>query len=133
MESPERLLIKGRVKTGFGRGKGFLAEKRYREQFIHRLGIDPVKGSLNIYTEEVDKLDRLKELEGITIEGFVEDDVDFGDVKAFPAEVNGLKSAVVIPRRTTHENILEVISEHHLRSVLNLKDEDDLMVVVYTR
>ncbi len=131
MESPKRVIIEGRVKAGFGRGKQFMAEKGYREQFIRKLGIDPIRGTLNIFTRERDKLKILKGLEGIKIEGFVSGETDFGEVKAFPAEVEGLKSAVVIPKRTTHESGLEIISEHHLREELEFKDGNRLSVTIF--
>ncbi len=130
MES-DTLIIQGRVITGLGKGRMFLSKRGYRQQLMDKLGIDPVEGTLNLYTTETKKLQILNGSEGIHIEGFVEDGTDYGSVKVFPAEIQELKATVIFPARTTHKNIIEVVSEHHLREELDIKDEDMLSVKVF--
>ncbi len=127
----ESLMITGRIRTGMGRGKFFLSKGGYRAQFIRKLGIDPAKGSLNIHVDVPSKLSLLEGSEGITIEGFREGDDEFGEVVAFEAEIEGLKAAAIIPRKTSHVDVLEVVSEYDLRRELHLEDGDRISVTVY--
>ncbi len=132
MES-NSVIIQGRVITGLGKGRIFLSKKGYRRQLMDKFGIDPIEGTLNLYTTETDKLKILNESEGLQIEGFVEEGIQYGSVKAFSAEIHGLKVAVVFPTRTTHKNMIEVVSEHHLRNELDIEDEDMLSVEIFLR
>ncbi len=123
--------IRGRVVTGLGKGRIFLNKEKYREQFVDNIGIDPVIGTLNLSLVEKEKLDILKASKGIPIEGFVESGVKYGSVKAFRAELDGLEAAAILPARSDHKNILEIISEHHLRKELDLKDDDQVTVKIF--
>ena len=125
------LSIEGRVVCGLGRGRQFLAKKRYRQQFIDKLGIEAVGGTLNLSVEDVEKLDILHRSKGILIEGFVEDDIDYGDVKAFPAEIRNIPVAVLLPQRSCHEKVIELISNKLLRDELDLENGDTLNITVY--
>ncbi|MGM0509524.1 MAG: DUF120 domain-containing protein [Thermoplasmatota archaeon] len=128
----ENITLDGRVTSGKNRGKFFLSKEKYKEQFIELLNIDPKMGTLNIELigDDVEKFRSLKGDEGIKIEGFVEEGKKFGDVIAYPAKIDDIDCALVIPEKTDHENIIEIISDHKLRDELGVEDGDKLTVKI---
>ena len=46
-------------------------------------------------------------------------------------EIDGVEGGVVMPVRTHHHDMLEVVSRKHLRRTLKLKDGDKVRVKVY--
>ena len=45
-------------------------------------------------------------------------------VVCHPAKVQNIECAVVIPKRSHYEDIIEIICKYHLRRTLGLKDAD---------
>lgn len=124
------ITFEGTVTAGMDEGGYYMSKSGYREQFIDKLGIDPVRGTLNIKLEDesISKFEELKDEEGIEIKGFEEGGERFGKIKAFPAEVADIECAVVIPALSRYEKIMEIISEYQLREELDLEDGDYLKV-----
>ncbi|MEM2727288.1 MAG: winged helix-turn-helix domain-containing protein/riboflavin kinase [Archaeoglobaceae archaeon] len=115
------------VFSGLGEGSYYVSLEGYRKQFIEKLGIDPFPGTLNLRVAKEDMVikKRLDTEEGIRIDGFKAENRTFGSAKAFKCKVNGLPAFIVIPQRTHYPgDVLEIISDKKLRSVLNLKDGD---------
>ncbi len=127
-----RIRIPGRVSSGLGEGRYYISRKNYIRQFQYKLNMIPYLGTLNVKVEQADwdQLRRLRSSEGIHIDGFSTDDRTFGDVKAFPARINGVEGAVIMPERTVYTDVIEFISEKFLRGTLNLKDGDEVTVEV---
>ena len=131
-ESESRLVIRGRVTTGIGEGQYYITQAGYSCQFKETLGFVPYKGTLNLKLvgRELAKLEMLKSSGGIKVEGFESDGRTFGEVRCFPAEIGDgdgskkVSGAVIVPMRSHHSNIVEIISKEFLRDALKLADGD---------
>ena len=64
------------------------------------------------------------------IEEFQSEGRTFGAVKVFRADLSGLEAAAIFPLRSHHVNVLEIVSPHHLREALALKDGADVQVTL---
>ncbi len=121
--------LKGVVFTGFGEGAYYMSKKGYITQFEKQLGFKPFPGTLNIKLIDENGIRVKRELQfmpGKLIKSFREDNRSFGDVKCFPASINGrVDGAVVLIERTHYgDDVLEVVSKFNLREALSLKDGD---------
>lgn len=118
--------IKGTATSGLGEGQYYMQQKGYSDQFREKLNIRPFLGTLNIRLAgtDISKLDILKRSPGVLIEGFKDGERTFGSVRAYPAKIKDVDCAVILPERSIHTDILEVISTHHLRKTLKLRDGD---------
>ncbi|MCJ2556105.1 MAG: DUF120 domain-containing protein [Candidatus Thermoplasmatota archaeon] len=125
-EAYDRLTITGEVATGSGEGRYYLQQDEYRKQFERILGSTPFEGTLNLRVKgrETGKLTLLESMDGILVDGFKSGGRTFGDVKCFLAAIRDKKCAVIIPLRSHHRGIVEVISTQRLRDVFNLDDGD---------
>ncbi len=128
----ETLILEGRVASGLKEGKYFLSKERYRKQFIDKMDIDPVEGTLNVELNDENKDDYLSLMKenGYKIEGFEEGGKKYGDVKAFDASISEVRCGVIIPHRSDYEKTVEVISDHKLRDKLSLSDGDTVRIKV---
>ena len=131
-EESGKLTIAGHVTSGFGEGGYYIGQDAYQNQFRQKLGIKPYPGTLNLRLSgpEIAKLDILKEQPGIPLEGFIQTGRTFGTGKCFKARLGSTDCAVVIPNRSHHADMLEIICERHLRKALGLKDGDNLKLEV---
>jgi riboflavin kinase len=125
--------VDGVVSSGLGEGAYYMAQDGYARQFEAHLGSRPVPGTLNLKVEgdELAKLQMLEAARGIEIAGFTDKSRTFGGAKLFRCEVGGLEGGVVMPLRTHHRDIMEIIARRHLRKALKVKDGDRLRVKVY--
>jgi riboflavin kinase len=131
-ESYDRLTISGEVTTGSGEGRYYVQQDGYRSQFEELLGSSPFEGTLNLSVKgrEADKLALLESMEGMLVNGFRSGDRTFGDVKFFLASIREMKCAVIIPVRSHHRRIVEVISARKLRDVFKLRDGDVVTIEI---
>ena len=132
-ELKDRVIIKGKVVSGMGEGRYYTEQTGYGKQFKNKLGIVAYPGTLNVeisYAEK-NKLRSLKNHKAILIEEFKTKNRTFGAVKCYKSSINGLDSAIVLPLRSHYSNILEVISKDFLRKKLNLKDGDNIELIIY--
>lgn len=131
-EMKNTLVIQGEVTTGLGEGQYYINQREYGDQFLKKLWFKPYRGTLNIGISgsELNHLDVLKRSGGILIKGFERGGRTFGDVRAFLCSIKNVECAVVIPDRSHHTGILEVISKYHLRRTLGLRDGDIVELVV---
>ena len=98
-----------------------------------KLGFVPYPGTLNVEIEliERNKLRLLKNYQALIIDEFQSDNRSFGSVRCFKAKIDGSSGAIVLPLRSHYSNILEFISPHYLREKLDLKDGDEVEIVIY--
>lgn len=115
-------LIIGEVVSGLGEGSYYVL--MYRERIKEHLGFDPYPGTLNlrvVFPKTV--FDALVDVRPILIPGFVKKGRTFGDVRAYPVNVEGIRGAIVVPSRTIHPpKIAEIIAPVNLREAIGLKD-----------
>lgn len=132
-ELTDKVHFKGKVISGMGEGRYYTEQNGYVEQFKERLGFIPYPGTLNVEIKYIErnKLRLLKTYTAITINEFKAENRTFGSVVCFRANINGVDGAIVLPLRSHYSNILELISPHFLRETLNLKDGDEVEVVIY--
>ena len=125
-EIKETLTIAGSVASGLGEGAFYMRQKGYKDQFRKKLWFEPYEGTLNLKVGGPDlaKLRILEENPGIEISGFEAAGRTFGGAKCFLASMGHVDCAVIMPIRTHHTDVLEVISKHYLRSAVGLKDGD---------
>ncbi|MFQ5909619.1 MAG: DUF120 domain-containing protein [Thermoplasmata archaeon] len=129
-ESYDKLTITGEVTTGSGEGKYYIQQNEYGRQFERILGSAPFEGTLNMMVKgrEAEKLTLLKSMDGMLVKGFRSGGRTFGDVKCFLAAIHDKKCAVVVPLRSHHREIMEVISALKLRDVFRLRDGDTVAI-----
>lgn len=140
-EEGNLLTIRGTVVSGLGEGEYYISRDGYRKQFNRIFGFDPYPGTLNVEVNAVDreKLEQLQEMEGTVIPEFQSEGRTFGAVKCFQAEVSdgepdeGVDAGAILPVRSHHSNVLEVISPRYLRDALGLEDGTVVTVVVDLR
>ncbi len=132
-ELTDKVHFKGKVISGMGEGRYYTEQKGYVEQFKEKLGFAPYPGTLNVEIKYIErnKLRLLKSYTAITIDEFKTENRSFGSVVCFRANINGADGAIVLPLRSHYSNILELISPHFLRETLNLKDGDEVEIVIY--
>lgn len=125
-EVKETLTISGAVASGLGEGAFYMRQRGYKDQFRKKLWFEPYEGTLNLKIRgpDLSKLKILQDTAGIEIAGFEAAGRTFGGAKCFHAKVGHVDGAVIMPIRTHHTDVLEVISKHYLRDALGLKDGD---------
>jgi len=142
------LCVRGKVVSGLGEGRYYIAQEGYKKQFEKKLSISPYPGTFNVKlpTDELHKIELLRNAKGITIDGFKAEERTFGEVKAFHASIHAsfkdavkdsvkgnikdIKCAVIIPMRSHHTDVIEIISEQNLRRALEVKDGNDVEILI---
>lgn len=134
-EVRDRVVLRGTVVSGLGEGRYYIEQSGYRDQFRKMLDMDPFVGTLNIRLtgEDRGKVQLLRRSTGIPLRGFTQGTRTFGAVKAFHALLGDIRCAVVMPQRGHHMDTIEVISEHQLRSLLDVNDGDVVELQVILR
>ena len=116
--------IKGRYVKGLGKGKYFMRQQGYKSQFIRKLGIDPYHGTFNVRLSgaSLALFRKLVSGKGIMIRGFRKGGKSFGNVACYRAEICGIRCAMVVPERTGHSDVAELIAQVVLRKELDVKE-----------
>ena len=124
--------ITGKVSSGLGEGEYYLAQEEYLTQIEKKLGFKPFPGTLNITvtSEEYSKLDLLPDSAIIQIGGFEAQGRTFGKADCIPVLISKIKCAIIIPKRSHHTDVLEIISASQLRKKLKLKDGIEVIVKI---
>ena len=128
-----KVLFKGIVCSGMGEGKYYTNQPGYTQQFQQLLQFTPYPGTFNIEIKPIErnKLRLLKNVGGLLVEEFTTKNRTFGSVLCFPATVNGVKGAIVLPKRSHYSNIVEIISPEYLREKLQVHDGDSVEIMVF--
>lgn len=132
-EITDKVYFKGKVVSGMGEGRYYTEQSGYVNQFKKKLGFVPFPGTLNVEIEHVErnKLRLLKNYSAIIIDEFKTKNRTFGGVRCFHARIDSIEGAIVLPLRSHYSNILEFISLDYLRKKLNLRDGDEVKIVIY--
>lgn len=125
-----RIIVKGTVFSGEGKGRFFVNIPWAMRQFSEKLGFKPYPGTLNIrllpeYKAIVRIMDNHKGIE-------IEPEEGFYPGKCFKALIAGrIEGAIVIPQVPYYpEEMLEVIAPVNLRETLSLTDGDELEITI---
>ncbi len=131
-EVTKELTLRSVVESGLGEGAFYMRQKGYKEQFKRKLGYEPFEGTLNLRcpSEELAKLEILRQTDGITIEEFESGGRTFGGAKCFRAKVRGVDCVVIMPLRSHHTETIEVISRQSLRTRHGLTDGDEVELTI---
>ena len=116
--------LSGEVVSSMGEGSYYLRQKGYLDQINAKLGFSPYPGTLNIKTDDFPMA------EPIEIPGFKTKERSFGSLKCYPIKIGQTEAAIVLPTRTHHKGILEIIAPVSLRRKLKLKDGDTVELEV---
>ena len=125
----KNLTFEGKVVTGEGNGKKYLAIPWVKQQIEEKLGFTPFLGTLNLkLTEEsVAKRKLLNKAASATIcpqEGYCVG-------LLYKATICSVECAIVVPKVEGYpENILEVIAAVNLRETLKVKDGDAVSLTI---
>ena len=135
----DAILIAGEVSEGIGEGGYYVAIKGYYEQFKDKLGFEPYIGTLNLDLDVINHSllrEKLNDMRFVKINGFKDENRNYGDVKChhcyvFPLKdkENKVKAAILNIDRTHHgKNIVEILAEPFLRDYFKLKDGDKVII-----
>lgn len=126
------LILSGKVVSGVGEGSYYVSREGYIEQLKEMFDIDPFRGTLNVELDpgSRSRWEKLQKKKGLKIDGFREEGEDFVGLKVFPSQVCGLKSLLVLPKKTVHDRTAEIISGYHIKEKLDIKDGDKVVVLV---
>ncbi len=124
--------IHGMITRGMGEGQYYVHQSSYKEQFSDKLEFIPYEGTLNVQVDPADgdKMEILRNSEGIIIDGFEHNGRTFGDVKAFSAKIHNIHCAVIIPARSHYNDVVELLCQYHLRRTLGIGDGDTVEVII---
>ena len=126
------VILKGKVSPGTGRAKFFMTRPNYRKQFIGKLGFDPYPGTFNIKLSGpyIGKAARLKRKKSIFVKGFKKEGKTFGGVLCYDAKILDTGCVLIIPEKSMHKDVVELISPFNLRRRLRLKDGSPVKITV---
>jgi riboflavin kinase len=127
----KKRIIEGFLVKGIGEGAYYVRE--YSDEIKKKLGFVPFPGTLNVkavgYMLDELNLDRLT---CGTIKGFRKEGRTFGPIRYAPIKIKtkGLEEDcyLIVPQRTHHRDVFEIISPDNLRQKLGLTDNEKITV-----
>ena len=130
----KELSLKGIVKEGLGEGTFYMNQDEYKKQIQSALGFVPYPGTLNLAVNKHTTVSFLAIKQLHRIKGFQTNERTFGGLKCFPIFIQHKKqehqAAIIIPDRTIHTlDTIEIIAPVFLRTALQLKDGDEIILV----
>jgi riboflavin kinase len=123
----------GNVESGLGEGAYYMSLRQYMEQFEKILGFAPYPGTLNLRLSPVavQRRKRLSIADWYLVEGFVSEGRTFGQVRCLPCMIRSIPCGIIVPGRSHYpDTLVEVIAPVGLRSEMNLKDGDEVVIEV---
>jgi riboflavin kinase len=121
--------ISGEVSEGIREGAWYI--DRYASRIKKLVGYTPYSGTLNIRVQPSDVSSLLAERIPLRIESFTFENRTLGGVSIFPAKVDGVDAAILIPDRTRYgPEIIEVIAPLNLRKRFRLEAASPIEVVL---
>jgi riboflavin kinase len=110
------MFIKGKVLDGLGKGKNFVKIPFYNFLFSQLLLANPFPGTLNIALQE-----------SIQFKHFIRGNAHHGGLWYRRAFLFNIPILIIRPFKTTHlKNIVEIVSSWHLRTLFNLKNNNEV-------
>jgi len=130
-EGQRQMAIRGIAVDGMGEGGYYICQDGYISQFERILGFKPYKGTFNVKVmkDDLDVLGEIQHRPGLKVDGFEMDGRSFGGVTVHPARISGTQCAMVVPDRSHYLDVIEIVSEEHLRRKLSLRTKDPVEVV----
>ena len=130
----EKFELTGKIVSGMGEGKYYVGQDAYGRQFREKFGFKPLIGTLDIQldSESIPSREALQALPGMMVEGFETDARTFGPVKCFNAKIRGTKVGLVLPARTHHTNVIELVAPIDLKKHLRIREGSKVKVEVVT-
>ena len=120
--------MKGTIVSGLGEGAYFMSMGYYKKEIKKNLGFEAYPGTLNIKITE-NREDLLKNAKLIKISGFASGSKTFGGASCYRAKIKNINGAVIVPDINKNpQDILEFIAPVHIKSALNLKDNDEVEI-----
>lgn len=116
------MIFEGVVESGHKEGSKYI--KIYKDKIKELTKQDIYEGTLNIKINFLIK--KLKFKNVYIINKFN----NFGKVVITTCKINNIDAYIVIPEKTKHKYIFEIISKYNLREKLNLKDGDKVTIEV---
>ncbi len=131
-EGPGAIRFQGTIRSGLGEGRYYLSQPGYMVQFAERLGYSPFPGTLNVGLppDGTEVIATVRMWTGIRIDGFEASGRTFGGATCYAARVSGRACHAILPDRTHHQDVLELIAAEKLRDRLHLKDGDGVAVEI---
>jgi len=124
--------FKGVVRAGIKRGKYYLTQQVYLQALKSKLGFQPFPGTLNLELPEEWLWVRKHIMEkGEKIEGYKNGEREFGSVRFCRGNLRGVPVGILVPEKTVHRNVVEVVAEKNLRETLGLSDGDEVWVTMF--
>ena len=119
--------MKGKVFSGLGEGKFYVAVEEYNKEFKKILGITPYKGTLNLKVKSSSLRNFLASKNCIRINEFKTKERTYGGINCYKIKINNTEGAIILPDRTNHNpETAEIIAPLYLRDKYNLKDGDEV-------
>ncbi|MDR0791264.1 MAG: DUF120 domain-containing protein [Methanomassiliicoccaceae archaeon] len=130
-ELTDHVNLHGKVVTGMGEGGYYVTQKPYMDQFHSKLRFRPFEGTLNVKVakEDLSKLEIVRSMPGVIIDGFEKDGRTFGKVTAYKARIRNIDCAIVVPERSHYDDVLEIVCKYHLKRTLSISDGDEVDVI----
>jgi riboflavin kinase len=131
-ETSRDISVRGAISTGLGEGAYYLSQEGYTKQIGEKFGMEPFRGTLNVVLTQRDApvIDLLRRGPGIQLEGFSSGGRSFGSCLCYPCKVNGIDAVVMVPNRTVHTSIIEIVASARLRETLSLNDGDEVDIAI---
>ena len=125
------IVITGSVISGLGEGAYYV--RQYQAKIVKALGMQPYPGTLNVRISQKLSIGRYASKK---IKGFVKAGRTFGEIHLIRARLSkddGSKKVnchILMPKRTHHRDVLEILGEKNLREILGLKDGDKVKIEI---
>lgn len=120
--------VKGFIVSGLGEGAYFMSMERYRQEISKKLGFDAYPGTLNAKIKE-NRDELLKNFNSIKITGYTLNSKTFGGASCYKAKIKSINGAIIVPDINKNpEDIIEFIAPVHVKSTLNLNDNDEIKI-----
>jgi riboflavin kinase len=134
--SKHRLILKGKVASGLGQGRFYLAKRQYQQNIKRILGYCPFFGTLNIKLTNPQSQRRLNKFVPIRVKDFQESNKKFAALKCYPCllffkKLSNIKAHIIVPQvNKKPDGIIELIAPFSLRNKYNLRDGEEVKILL---
>jgi len=131
----EKLLLRGKIFSGLGKGAFFTQLDWVKQQCLEKLNFIPYPGTLNVNVREEyrEVIEKLREEEGIIL---IPPSPEFCQAKCHPVSINTIRSAIILPQaehftdEVHPQTVLEIIAPICIKDVLSVKDGDEITLEI---
>lgn len=130
----------GTVTSGLGKGQKFMSKEHYSKAFQDVLGWKPFAGTLNLVLDDSVNIENIFCADNLEISGFLEKKEN-GNIKERGSvkvkfikliskndSMQTMKAAIVLPAKTRHTTVIEVIAPSEMRKIWHLRDGDQVII-----